>query len=207
MNSLNALLAALAAYLLGSVAFAILVSRAMGLADPRSFGSHNPGATNVLRSGSKVAAALTLLLDAAKGWLAVWLAYRAQAHGLVDAAAVAVVALAVFGGHLFPVFFAFKGGKGVATAAGILLAINPWLGLATLTTWLIVAAVSRYSSAAALAAAVCAPVYYWIGGGRVWPRAPAMLLAVTAIALLIVWRHRGNVAKLLAGTESRIGRR
>ncbi len=207
MNPLIALLAALAAYLLGSVAFAIVVSRAMGLADPRSFGSHNPGATNVLRSGSKSAAVLTLLLDAAKGWLAVWLATRAQAHGALDAAAVPLVALAVFLGHLYPVFFRFKGGKGVATAAGVLLAVNPWLGLATVATWLIVALFSRYSSLAALAAAAFAPVYYEFGAGLAWPRAPAVLPAVCVIALLIVWRHRGNVAKLLAGTEPRIGGR
>ena len=207
MNLLYAMLAALAAYLLGSIAFAIVVSRALGLADPRSFGSHNPGATNVLRSGSKSAAVLTLLLDAAKGWLPVWLATAAQARGELDAAAVPLVALAVFLGHLYPVFFGFRGGKGVATAAGVLLAINPWLGLATLATWLIVALFTRYSSAAALAAAAFAPLYFWFGSGLAWPASPPLLAAVGAIALLIVWRHRGNVAKLLAGTESRIGRR
>ena len=207
MNLLYAMLAALAAYLLGSIAFAIVVSRALGLADPRSFGSGNPGATNVLRSGSKLAAVLTLLLDAAKGWLPVWLATAAQARGELDAAAVPLVALAVFLGHLYPVFFGFRGGKGVATAAGVLLAINPWLGLATLATWLIVALFTRYSSAAALAAAVFAPLYFWFGAGLAWPASPPLLAAVGAIALLIVWRHRGNVAKLLAGTESRIGRR
>ncbi len=207
MNLLYAMLAALAAYLLGSIAFAIVVSRALGLADPRSFGSGNPGATNVLRSGSKLAAVLTLLLDAAKGWLPVWLATAAQARGELDAAAVPLVALAVFLGHLYPVFFGFRGGKGVATAAGVLLAINPWLGLATLATWLIVALFTRYSSAAALAAAAFAPLYFWFGSGLAWPASPALQAAVGAIALLIVWRHRGNVAKLLAGTESRIGRR
>ena len=207
MNLLHALLAALAAYLLGSIAFAIVVSRALGLADPRSFGSGNPGATNVLRSGSKLAAVLTLLLDAAKGWLPVWLAALAQARGELDAAVVPLVALAVFLGHLYPVFFGFRGGKGVATAAGVLLAINPWLGLATLATWLIVALFTRYSSAAALAAAAFAPLYFWFGSGLAWPASPERLVAVTLIALLIVWRHRGNIAKLLAGTESRIGRR
>jgi glycerol-3-phosphate acyltransferase PlsY len=207
MNLLYAMLAALAAYLLGSIAFAIVVSRALGLADPRSFGSGNPGATNVLRSGSKLAAVLTLLLDAAKGWLPVWLAAAAHARGELDAAAVPLVVLAVFLGHLYPVFFGFRGGKGVATAAGVLLAINPWLGLATLATWLIVALFTRYSSAAALAAAVFAPLYFWFGSGLAWPASPPLLAAVGAIALLIVWRHRGNVAKLLAGTESRIGRR
>ncbi len=207
MNLLYAFPAVLAAYLLGSIAFAIVVSRALGLSDPRSFGSGNPGATNVLRSGSKLAALLTLLLDAAKGWLPVWLASAAQARGEVGAALVPLVALAVFLGHLYPVFFGFRGGKGVATAAGVLLAINPWLGLATLATWLIVALFTRYSSAAALAAAVFAPLYFYFGGGVAWPASPARLAAVAAIALLIVWRHRGNIAKLLAGTESRIGRR
>jgi glycerol-3-phosphate acyltransferase PlsY len=207
MNLLYPMLAALAAYLLGSIAFAIVVSRALGLSDPRSFGSGNPGATNVLRSGSKLAAVLTLLLDAAKGWLPVWLATLAQARGELDAAAVPLVALAVFLGHLYPVFFGFRGGKGVATAAGVLLAINPWLGLATLATWLIVALFTRYSSAAALAAAAFAPLYFWFGSGVAWPASPRLLAAVVAIALLIVWRHRANVAKLLAGTESRIGRR
>ena len=207
MNLLYAFPAVLAAYLLGSIAFAIVVSRALGLSDPRSFGSGNPGATNVLRSGNKLAALLTLLLDAAKGWLPVWLASAAQARGEVGAALVPLVALAVFLGHLYPVFFGFRGGKGVATAAGVLLAINPWLGLATLATWLIVALFTRYSSAAALAAAVFAPLYFYFGGGVAWPASPARLAAVAAIALLIVWRHRGNIAKLLAGTESRIGRR
>ena len=207
MNLLYAFPAVLAAYLLGSIAFAIVVSRALGLSDPRSFGSGNPGATNVLRSGSKLAALLTLLLDAAKGWLPVWLASAAQARGEVGAALVPLVALAVFLGHLYPVFFGFRGGKGVATAAGVLLAINPWLGLATLATWLIVALFTRYSSAAALAAAVFAPLYFWFGSGLAWPASPPLLAAVGAIALLIVWRHRGNIAKLLAGTESRIGRR
>ncbi|OIQ91551.1 putative glycerol-3-phosphate acyltransferase [mine drainage metagenome] len=207
MNLLYPMLAALAAYLLGSIAFAIVVSRALGLSDPRSFGSGNPGATNVLRSGSKLAAVLTLLLDAAKGWLPVWLATLAQARGELDAAAVPLVALAVFLGHLYPVFFGFRGGKGVATAAGVLLAINPWLGLATLATWLIVALFTRYSSAAALAAAAFAPLYFWFGSGVAWPASPRLLAAVVAIALLIVWRHRGNIVKLLAGTESRIGRR
>ncbi len=207
MNLLYAFPAVLAAYLLGSIAFAIVVSRALGLSDPRSFGSGNPGATNVLRSGSKLAALLTLLLDAAKGWLPVWLASAAQARGEVGAALVPLVALAVFLGHLYPVFFGFRGGKGVATAAGVLLAINPWLGLATLATWLIVTLFTRYSSAAALAAAVFAPLYFYFGGGVAWPASPARLAAVAAIALLIVWRHRGNIAKLLAGTESRIGRR
>lgn len=155
------LLAALAAYLIGSLSFAVLVSRVMGLADPRSYGSQNPGATNVLRSGNKAAAALTLLLDGVKGWLPVWAVVRyGAAYGLGDGT-LAMVALAAFAGHVWPVFFRFKGGKGVATAAGVLLGIEPVLGLATFATWLIVAFFTRYSSLAALASAVFAPAYYF----------------------------------------------
>ncbi len=202
-----AVLAVLAAYLLGSIAFAVVVSRLMGLPDPRSFGSGNPGATNVLRSGSKLAAALTLLLDAFKGWLPVWLALWSAQAGWLAPATVSLVVLAVFLGHLYPVFFQFKGGKGVATAAGILLAINPWLGLATIATWLIVAIFTRYSSLAALSAAVFAPLYDWLGRGLVWKGDMAMLLAVVIISVLVVWRHRRNVRNLLDGEESRIGRK
>ena len=205
MTILTALLAALASYLLGSIAFAVVVSRSMGLPDPRSFGSGNPGATNVLRTGSKPAAALTLALDALKGWLPVWLAYQGQHLGFLDHAAVPLVAIAVFLGHLYPVFFQFKGGKGVATAAGILMAVNPWLGLATMATWLIVAMFSRYSSVAALAAALFAPFYDWFGSGLVWQADPAMLVAVAVIAGLVVWRHRQNIRNLLHGKERRIG--
>lgn len=203
----TALLAALAAYLLGSIAFAVVVSRFMGLPDPRSFGSGNPGATNVLRSGSKLAAVLTLLLDAFKGWLPVWLASWGAQAGWLEPAAVPLVAVAVFLGHLYPIFFQFKGGKGVSTAAGILLAISPWLGLATIATWLIVAIFTRYSSLAALSAAVFAPFYDWLGSGLVWKGDMAMLLAVVAISALVVWRHRRNVRNLLDGKESRIGRK
>ncbi len=206
-HTFAALLAILAAYLLGSIAFAVVVSRFMGLPDPRSFGSGNPGATNVLRSGSKLAAALTLLLDAFKGWLPVCLASWGAEAGWLAPAAVPLVAVAVFLGHLYPVFFQFKGGKGVATAAGILLAINPWLGLATVATWLIVASFTRYSSLAALSAAVFAPFYDWLGRGLVWKGDIAMLLAVIVISLFVVWRHRRNVRHLLRGTESRIGRK
>ena len=162
------LAAALAAYLIGSLSFAVLVSRVMGLADPRSYGSQNPGATNVLRSGNKAAAALTLLLDAIKGWLPVWALGRyGSAWGLAEGT-LAMVALAAFVGHVWPVFFRFKGGKGVATAAGVLFGIDPWLGLATLATWLIVAFFTRYSSLAALASAVFAPAYYFLGHRVVW---------------------------------------
>ncbi|EJO57908.1 putative glycerol-3-phosphate acyltransferase PlsY [Burkholderia multivorans] len=192
------LLAALIAYLIGSVSFAVIVSAAMGLADPRSYGSKNPGATNVLRSGNKKAAILTLIGDAFKGWIAVWLARR---YGLPDVA-IAWVAIAVFIGHLYPVFFRFQGGKGVATAAGVLLAVHPVLGLATALTWLIIAFFFRYSSLAALVAAVFAPLFdvFLFGTNR-----NPIAWAVLAMSVLLVWRHRGNIAKLLAGEESRIG--
>ena len=194
------LIAAVVAYLIGSISFAVVVSAAMGLADPRSYGSKNPGATNVLRSGNKTAAILTLLGDAFKGWLAVWLAAHIGPRYGLDDTAVAVVALAVFLGHLYPVFFRFKGGKGVATAAGVLLAINPVLGLATALTWVIVAFFFRYSSLAALVAAVFAPLFdVFLFGPNV------VAWAVFARSALLIWRHRGNIAKLIAGKESRIG--
>jgi acyl phosphate:glycerol-3-phosphate acyltransferase len=194
------LIVAVAAYLIGSVSFAVVVSAALGLADPRSYGSKNPGATNVLRSGNKAAAILTLIGDAFKGWLAVWLAaHFAPAYGLGESA-VAVAALAVFLGHLYPVFFKFKGGKGVATAAGVLLAVDPKLGLATVLTWLIVAFFFRYSSLAALVSAVFAPLFdIFLFGPNV------IAWAVFAMSALLVWRHRANIAKLIAGKESRIG--
>ncbi len=185
------------AYLLGSVSFAVLMSRAFRLPDPRTYGSHNPGATNVLRSGKKVAAALTLLGDAAKGGLAVWLA---QYFMPGDYTLVAAVALAVFLGHLFPVFLHFKGGKGVATALGVLLALNVWLGLAALATWLLVVLVFRWSSLAALLAAFSAPIYAML---LTMPREYVLVSAV--ISLLLIWRHRGNIQNLLAGKESKIG--
>ncbi|ALS58891.1 MULTISPECIES: glycerol-3-phosphate 1-O-acyltransferase PlsY [Pandoraea] len=188
------------AYLIGSVPFAVIVSRTMGLADPRSYGSGNPGATNVLRSGNKKAAVLTLLGDALKGWLAVYLAERfADAWGVGDFG-LAAVALAVFIGHLYPVFLRFKGGKGVATAAGVLFAIDPILGLAVAATWLIIAVFFRYSSLAALVAAVFAPLYYVFMFG-LGPYAPAVIV----MAILLIYRHRANIAKLIAGKESRIG--
>lgn len=187
---------AIAAYLLGSISFAIVVSRLMQLPDPRSYGSHNPGATNVLRSGRKAAAVLTLLGDAGKGWLAVWL----TAHYSGDAMLVAVAGLAAFLGHLFPVFHRFAGGKGVATAAGVLLGFNAWLGIATVVTWVLIAFFFRYSSLAALIAAVFAPFYAgWLFGLQ------PVFFAVGAIGALILWRHRGNITRLLAGTEPRLG--
>lgn len=194
------LIVAVVAYLIGSVSFAVIVSSVMGLADPRSYGSKNPGATNVLRSGNKTAAILTLLGDAFKGWLAVWLVGHFGARYGLDDDAIALAAIAVFLGHLYPVFFRFKGGKGVATAAGVLLAINPVLGLATMLTWLIIAFFFRYSSLAALAAAVFAPLFDGFLFG-----ANVIALAIVAMSSLLIWRHRGNIAKLMAGKESRIG--
>ena len=193
----------IAAYLIGSVPFAVVVSKLFGLQDPRSYGSGNPGATNVLRSGNKAAAALTLIGDAAKGWLAVWIAMRIGAVPVV----VALVALAVFLGHLYPLFLGFKGGKGVATALGVLLAIQPWLGLATALTWLLIAIFMRYSSLAAIAAAVFAPCYYLLGGNLVWQAERPIAVAISAIALTLVYRHRANIGRLLNGTEPRIGKK
>ncbi|KAG0194194.1 hypothetical protein DFQ28_001331 [Apophysomyces sp. BC1034] len=194
------LLVAVLAYLIGSISFAVVVSAAMGLSDPRTYGSKNPGATNVLRSGNKAAAILTLVGDAFKGWLAVWLvAHFGGAYGLGEFP-VAVASIAVFVGHLYPVFFRFKGGKGVATAAGVLLAIHPVLGLATAATWLIIAFFFRYSSLAALVAALFAPLYdlFMFGGNPIAG-------AVISMSVLLAWRHRANIGKLLAGQESRIG--
>lgn len=197
--------ATLLAYLIGSLSFAIIVSKAMGLKDPRSFGSKNPGATNVLRSGSKVAAVATLLLDGLKGWLAVVLVkWFGGDYGLGDGT-VAAVGLAAFIGHLYPVFFQFKGGKGAATAAGVVLGISWVLGLATLATWLIVAYFSRYSSLASLATAVATPLYYLLGDRAAWYVDKSILLAIIAISALLMYRHRDNINKLLKGTESKLG--
>jgi glycerol-3-phosphate acyltransferase PlsY len=193
------------AYLIGSVSFAVVVSRFMGLDDPRSYGSNNPGATNVLRSGNKLAAVLTLLLDAVKGWLPVWVVvHEGAAYGLGEGT-VAMVALAAFMGHVWPVFFRFQGGKGVATAAGVLIGIQPFLGVATLATWLIVAYFSRYSSLAALASALFAPAYYFLGHGVAWYMDNRVLLAVAVMSAVLIWRHQANIGKLMRGEESRIG--
>ncbi len=189
-----------AAYLLGSISFAVVMSKVYGIADPRTYGSKNPGATNVLRSGNKGAAIMTLLGDGAKGWLAVFLADRFAADLGVGDTAVALVAIAVFLGHLWPVFFRFVGGKGVATALGVLLGINPWLGLATLATWLIIAYAFRYSSLAALVAALFAPFYYGLLFG-----VDAVLLSVVVMSALLAYRHSQNIANLLSGKESKIG--
>jgi glycerol-3-phosphate acyltransferase PlsY len=199
-------LASLAGYLIGSLSFAVIVSRVMRLDDPRTYGSKNPGATNVLRSGNRMAAVLTLVLDALKGYAPVVLAgwYATEHRFSFDAIdwVLAGVGLAAFLGHLWPVFFRFRGGKGVATAVGVLFGLNPWLGLATLATWLIIAAFFRYSSLASLVAAAFAPFYQLFG----WGGGP-IALALVVMAFLLFWRHAGNIRKLVAGTESKLGAR
>ncbi len=210
MNSIAVVypvLAAVAAYLVGSLSFAVIVSRLMGLNDPRTFGSKNPGATNVLRSGSKAAAILTLLLDALKGWLPVVLVrWFGAPYGLGDGT-VALVGLAAFLGHLYPVFFRFVGGKGVATALGVILGVSAWLGLAVLLVWVLVAYVARYSSLASLVAAVFAPLCYVMADGTGWVGDNRVLLALALMAGLLVWRHAQNIARLLKGTESKLGKK
>ncbi|MEJ7687430.1 MAG: glycerol-3-phosphate 1-O-acyltransferase PlsY [Variovorax sp.] len=193
------------AYLLGSLSFAVIVSKALGMADPRSYGSKNPGATNVLRSGNKGAALATLLLDAIKGWLPVFVVHQVGERFGLGPGTAALAGLAAFLGHLYPVFFGFKGGKGVATAAGALVGIDWLLGLATGTTWLIIAFFFRYSSLASMVAAFFAPAYYLLGGQIAWPLHRTVMLALVAISLLLVWRHRENIRRLAAGTESRLG--
>ncbi|MCE5182655.1 MAG: glycerol-3-phosphate 1-O-acyltransferase PlsY [Betaproteobacteria bacterium] len=198
---MNTVIFVLAAYLIGSVSFAVVTSKLFGLPDPRTFGSKNPGATNVLRTGKKLAAALTLLGDGAKGWLAVFLAVRlAPGYGLGDAA-IAAAAIAVFLGHAYPVFFSFYGGKGVATILGILLALNPWLGLAAFATWLLVAVIWRISSLSALIAAALTPLYGWLllDSGM-------LVAAVGVLSLLLIWRHKSNIGNLLSGKEGAIGK-
>lgn len=197
---MNTVLMTVAAYLIGSISFAVVMSHVFGLADPRTYGSKNPGATNVLRSGNKGAAVMTLIGDGAKGWLAVWLANRYAGQLGVGDLAIGLVAIAVFLGHLWPVFFRFVGGKGVATALGVLLGLNPWLGLATLATWLVIAYAFRYSSLAALVAALFAPFYYGLLFG-----ADEKLAAVVVMSVLLGYRHSKNIGNLLAGKESRIG--
>lgn len=189
----------LASYFIGSISFAVVVSKAMRLPDPHSYGSGNPGATNVLRTGNKLAAVLTLVGDALKGYLAIFLA-RALIGVDVDSWVLPTVAVAAFLGHLFPAFHGFKGGKGVATALGILLGISAWLGLAALSTWLIVAFFMRYSSLAALITALFAPVYFVFLFGF-----QPMALAIATMSALLIWRHQGNIQKLLNGTEGRLG--
>ena len=197
---LNALFV-IGAYLLGSLSFAVIVSRRMGLEDPRGYGSGNPGATNMLRSGRKSAAALTLLGDALKGWVAVWMArYFGPQLGLHETLA-AWCGLAAFIGHVFPIFFNFKGGKGVATAVGVLLGFSVWLGLACIATWLAMTAAFRISSLAALTTAVAAPVYTVVLLG--WNLFAWVVLGMSAI---LIYRHKSNIQKLIAGTENRLGK-
>lgn len=195
-------LAIAAAYLVGSIPFALVSSRLFGLADPRSYGSKNPGATNVLRSGNKAAAAFTLFGDAAKGWLAVFLAASYVAGNGGPQGLIPAVALAVFFGHLFPVFLGFKGGKGVATAAGVLLALDPLLGFATLGTWLFIALTLRYSSLAALVAAATAPLY----AGMFWGF-DAKVIGVAVMSMALIARHWQNLQRLLTGTEPKLGKK
>jgi acyl phosphate:glycerol-3-phosphate acyltransferase len=200
MNAIWILAALLGGYLVGSLSFAVIVSRFMGLADPRSYGSKNPGATNVLRSGNKAAAVLTLAFDALKGYVPVLLVLIYGPRVGLGETAAAFTGLAAFVGHLWPVFFRFQGGKGVATAAGVIMAINPGLGLCTLLSWGILAFFFRYSSLASIVAAVFAPFYQAL----IWGVEPA-LLALIVMSLLLIWRHEGNIRKLLAGTESKLG--
>jgi glycerol-3-phosphate acyltransferase PlsY len=210
LESLSAffpVLAAVAGYLMGSLSFAVIVSRVMGLSDPRTFGSKNPGATNVLRSGSKAAAIITLLLDAAKGWLPVVLVkWYGAPYGLAEGT-MAMVGLAAFLGHVFPVFFRFVGGKGVATALGVLLGLSGWLGLATAGVWLVTALVFRFSSLASLTAAVLAPVIYVLGDGALWIKSNSVALSVTVMALFLLYRHAENINRLIKGTESKLGKK
>lgn len=201
MDYLTPLAAVLGGYLMGSLSFAVIVSRLMGLSDPRTYGSKNPGATNVLRSGNKKAAVLTLLFDAFKGWLPVWAVLMFNG----DASLAALSGLAAFVGHLYPVFFRFQGGKGVATAVGVLLGVNPVLALATLLTFAIVVYFSRFVSLASMVAAVFAPVYMVFGDGAAWDAQGAQVLSLSVMALLLVWRHRENINRLFAGTESKVG--
>ena len=195
----------LGGYLVGSLSFAVIVSRVMGLDDPRTYGSQNPGATNVLRSGNKKAAIATLLFDALKGYFPVVLVKLYGPDFGLDDRAVALVAISAFIGHLWPVFFAFKGGKGVATAAGVLFGVEPLLGAAVMGTWLIVAFFFRYSSLAALAASLFAPAYYLFGNEVAWQTSDAELLAVMVMSALLLMRHKDNIARLVSGQETKIG--
>ena len=205
MQSIYPVVAAIAAYLVGSLSFAVIVSRAMGLKDPRTFGSKNPGATNVLRSGNKAAAVVTLLLDVMKGFLPVLaVKWFGKPYGLEDGT-IALVGLAAFMGHVWPVFFRFHGGKGVATFMGVVFGVHPLLGLATGATWLIIAFFFRYASLASLVAAVFAPAYYLLGNRIEWYADAGIAIALFAMAMLLAWRHRQNIDRLLQGKESRLG--
>ncbi len=200
--TMNIILFAMGAYLIGSVSFAIVVSKLLRLEDPRTYGSQNPGATNVLRTGNKLAAVLTLVGDCAKGWFAVVLAIYFSTPLELGITGVSLAAFAVFAGHVWPVFFGFKGGKGVATALGVLLALSPPVGVTTLCTWIIIAYTYRYSSLAALVAAVFAPIYQLLLFGP-----GVKLVAIFLMSVILIYRHRGNIANLRAGTETRLARR
>jgi glycerol-3-phosphate acyltransferase PlsY len=205
LQSFYPVLATVLAYLAGSLSFAVIVSSLMGLNDPRTFGSKNPGATNVLRSGNKSAAIVTLLLDAVKGLLPVLLVkWFGKPYGLEDGT-IALVGLAAFMGHLWPVFFRFQGGKGVATFIGVVFGIDALLGLATMVTWIIIAFFFRYSSLASLVAAVFAPVYYLLGDRLAWYAETPIALALAVMTALLAYRHRENISRLLKGKESRLG--
>lgn len=197
---MNTAIYLIAAYLIGSISFALVSSRLFGLADPRSYGSGNPGATNVLRSGNKKAALLTLVGDAAKGWIVVWLGMQYGAKWGLDSTVIAGGSILVFIGHLWPVFSRFQGGKGVATALGILLGINPLLGLMVLATWLVVAFIWRYSSLSAIIAAILAPLYYGLMGGF-----NIQFIAIVIMSFLLLSRHAQNIGNLVRGKESKIG--
>jgi glycerol-3-phosphate acyltransferase PlsY len=200
-------LAIIAAYLLGSLTFAVFVCKLLGLPDPRTYGSKNPGSSNVLRSGSKIAALLTLLLDALKGFIPVMLIkLYGKDYGMTEGV-MALTGLAAFFGHLYPLYFKFKGGKGVATAAGVIFAIQWPLGLATLGTWLIIAYFFRYSSLAALVAAVFAPVYYLMGNSVAWRAETPLAMSLALMSAMLVYAHRDNITRLLKGTESRLGKK
>ena len=207
MDALIPVAVVVLSYLLGSLSFAVIVSRLMGLNDPRSYGSKNPGATNVLRSGSKKAAILTLLLDAFKGWLPVALVLTYGPEHGAGAGLAALAGLAAFLGHLYPVFFGFAGGKGVATAVGVVVGVNGSLALAVLFSFAIVLFFSRYVSLASMVAAVFAPAFYLFGDGVAWQASASEVLSLAAMAILLVWRHRENIHRLMAGTESQLGKK
>ena len=202
---MNTILFGIGAYLVGSISFAVVVSKLFGLSDPRTYGSKNPGATNVLRSGNKIAALLTLLGDGFKGWVVVWVTAHYGAQFGVEDKGVALVAVAVFLGHLWPIYTKFVGGKGVATFFGVVLGLDPLLGLAALLTWLAVAALFRYSSLAALLSALLAPVYFGLLIGADELGTQLKLAAVIFMSVLLIYRHNQNIGNLLAGKEGKIG--
>lgn len=204
IDSIVMAIAIVAAYLLGSLPFAVIISRLMGLRDPRQYGSGNPGATNVLRTGNRKAAALTLLGDVGKGWLAVAASQWVAATLGLPAALPAWCGLAVFAGHVWPVFLRFRGGKGVATALGVLLGINIWLGVATAATWLIVARATGYSSLAAMLAAIFTPLYFILGSNVAWPADSAAAVVLVIMSVTLLFRHRDNISRLMRGKETRI---